>query len=186
MTKKTRLRMRGCFSARGVEGSLPGIPVRVKNYVSSVMMGEIHVAGWERGEARVEWSCVEGENATLSLSNDKMSATKVTPGTYRIRGMRGKGGEAIAETVVEVRKEEVVSVVGYRTVPSSSHVSWDGEVHATLENVEGEARYMWSNGYVTSTPSLRHVRPGVYCIIALVEGKTFFHSCPPAVIGCRT
>lgn len=177
--------MKGCFSARGVETALPGIPVRVKNYVSSVMMGEIQVTGWEKGDARMEWSCVEGENATLSLSNDKMTATKVTPGTYRIRGV-GKGGVTIAEAVVEVRKEDVVSVVGYRTVPSSSHVSWDGEVHATLENVEGEARYMWSNGYVTTTPSLRHVRPGVYCIMALIETKTCFHACPPATVGCRT
>ena len=122
------------------------------------------------------------ENGTPCEGYEGPEAYDVPPGEYRIVAVSDTGER---ETIrVCVALVAVPSVQGYSITHATSDTARDGEIVASVVHCDAVKEYMWTNGVVTSAPTLRDVRPGVYTVAPIVydDSCAFVHACRPAVV----
>lgn len=121
--------------------------------------------------------------ALLSLSQDRMQAINVEPGTYHIHCSTTNGENQIVTATVE--KIDICVVDGYNVTNATNDMSRDGKIEASISNTNSNMLYLWTSGITTDEPILHDVRPGTYCVSIISKDRipiAFYHGCNPAVV----
>ena len=120
---------------------------------------------------------------TVDVGLDQFEATDLPPGRYEITVADATDPQVLVSA--NVARIRIVNVVGYDVVDASHPRSRDGSVTARVENATAGCRYLWTNGVVTSSPTLLDASSGTYTVAPLTDDGVFLHSCPPATVGVK-
>ena len=176
----------GCFggSSRGrrpADAVAIGVSCVVSHAISESLGGTIAcVVHDATPPLHIEWSSDDGGSALLALSDDRLRASNVAPGVYRVYVEDADG--RTAQCVTEVSLTALPTVVGYRVTHASCDAARDGKIEVLAHNLRGH-KFLWTNGVITVTPELHDASPGLYTATPLHEAAPFFiHACAPALV----
>lgn len=123
---------------------------------------------------------------SLHTDASGMCATRIPPGRIAVSITDRVGNVNSANAFVGIFDFPVIK--GYDVVSASHATARDGKISAIVEHPNPQAKYLWSNGVVTSVPTLEFVTPGMY-MVACVDSinpltpVVFVHASPPALVS---
>ena len=135
----------------------------------------------------IEWMS-NGKTALLNLSDDRLHAYNVKPGTYEII-VKQLNSERESRVFAAVDLIDFVAITGYTIEHATTDTSYDGRVVADYTSHSNQdLNFLWTNGTITNSNSLYNIRPGYYtaCPVSkLGETIKFIHLVPPAQVRTK-
>lgn len=155
-----------------------GVRVVVHDSIDAYRGGTIRCVS-DVPQLRYEWYGADGAPCDGFAGP---AAYDVPPGEYRIVVASDSGERETLRVCVGL--VALPSVQGYTVTHATSDTARDGEIVASVVHCDAVKEYMWTNGVVTSGPTLRDVRPGTYTVAPIVceDSCAFVHACRPAVV----
>ena len=172
-----------CARFQKVYYELDSVTVEISPAISTTSTGTIKCK--TSSPASFEWDNLD-EDAIFSSEKDEVENVK--PGQYALHVEMEMGGSIDVDIVVGTLEFPVVT--SYSIIDATTDNSRDGKIIATIENLPGNATFLWTNGIVTDKPELEDVRPGRYSVSLLShdaggDSHIFIHACAPASVGVQ-
>jgi hypothetical protein len=137
------------------------------------------------GQEPIEFTWMSPDGRDLTLDSRGSEAVDLTPGRYRIEAVDAMGARADVTVDIEPMYSSAVIITGYKTTPTSTTLSRDGNVEVVGTGLKGH-RFLWTNGIETDDAVLRDVPCGTYAAIPLSTNgsvPTLVHSVEPARVN---
>ena len=135
---------------------------------------------WTRSDATSSTSALDVRDGGTELHGAE-------EGRYRVDAVDDDGVRGSLTVVVRPAFPDAIVVAEYKVRRASSQFVRDGAVEARGVGLDPKRRYLWTNGAVTTGPSLQDVPCGTYAVAPLPEHASsppplVVHLCAPVVV----
>lgn len=137
------------------------------------------------GQEPIEFTWMSPDGRELTLDSRGSEANNLVPGRYRVEAVDATGARAYVIVDIEPIYTSAILIEGYKTTPTSTTLSRDGNVEIVGTGLRGY-RFLWTNGVETDGTILRDVPCGTYAAVPLpTNGQvpTLVHSSEPARVN---
>ena len=134
-----------------------------------------------------EWR-KNNNTALLTLSQDRLTASNVEPGSYEIH-CTCTTNNSTTIVYAKVEQMKIPRIDEYIVQDATNDLARDGLIKVSICDLPNtNVSYLWTSGIITEEPILYDVLPGTYCVSIISQDKVpipFYHGCNPAIVNVK-